>query len=165
MYFILRSPAQRVNVKPAQLVYPANSPIHFALKVNRRLLRKEEASESARLGCVRQEHCMVPRKIKGMPCLSMRIGRCLLMLHLAERWGSPSSPLLLSHSEGGVIWLPRPSAVLVASWARDLASPLPSPLANCFRGRCGEGMLPFGYTVFLQSPLSLTVLSDNIYII
>ena len=25
-------------------------------------------------------------------------------------------------------------------------------------------MLPFGYTVFLQSPLSLTVLSDNIYI-
>ena len=90
------------------------------------------------------------------------------MLHLAERWGSPSSPLLLSHSEGGVIWLPRPSAVLVASWARDLASPLPSPLANCFRGalcRCGEGMLPFGYTVFLQSPLSLTVLSDNIYII
>ena len=26
-------------------------------------------------------------------------------------------------------------------------------------------MLPFGYTVFLQSPLSLTVLSDNIYII
>ena len=59
------------------------------------------------------------------------------------------------------------SAILVASWARDLASPLPSPLANCFRGalcRCGEGMLPFGYTVFLQSPLSLTVLSDNIYI-
>ena len=108
------------------------------------------------------EHCMVPRKIKGMPCLSVRIGRCLLMLHLAERWGSPSSPLLWSHSEGGVIWLPRPSAVLVASWARDLASPLPSPLANCFRGalcRCGEGMLPFGYTVFLQSPLSLTVLS------
>ena len=26
-------------------------------------------------------------------------------------------------------------------------------------------MLPFGYTVFLQSPLSLTVLYDNIYII
>ena len=106
---------------------------------------------------------MVPRKIKGMPYLSVRSGRWLLMLPLAERWGSPSSPLLWNHLEVGVIWLPRPSAVLVASWARDLASPPPSPLANCFRDapcRCGEGMLPCGYTVSLQSPPSLTVLSE-----
>ena len=106
---------------------------------------------------------MVPRKIKGMPCLSVRSGTWLLMLPLAERWGSPSSPLLWNHLEVGVIWLPRPSAVLVASWARDLASPPPSPLANCFRGapcHCGEGMLPCGCTVSLQSPPSLTVLSD-----
>ena len=44
-----------------------------------------------------------------------------------------------------------------------LGIPPPSPLANCFRGapcRCGEGMLPCGYTVSLQSPPSLTVLSD-----
>ena len=94
-------------------------------------------------------------------------GRWLLMLPLAERWGSPSSPLLWNHLEVGVIWLPRPSAVLVASWARDLASPPPSPLANCFRGapcRCGEGMLPCGCTVSLQSPPSLTVLSDFCFV-
>ena len=112
--------------------------------------------------------CVVPRKIKGMPCLSVRSGRWLFMLPLAERWGSPSSPLLWNHLEVGVIWLPRPSAVLVASWARDLASPPPSPLANCFRGapcRCGEGMLPCGCTVSLQSPPSLTVLSDFFFFV
>ena len=65
--------------------------------------------------------CMVPRKIKGMPCLSVRSGRWLLKLPLAEWWGSPSSPSQLSHLGVGVIWLPRPSAVLVAFWARDLA--------------------------------------------
>ena len=107
----------------------------------------------------------MPRKIKGMPCLSVRSGRWLLMLPLAERWGSPSSPLLWNHLEVGVIW---PSAVLVAFWARDLASPPPSPLANCFRGalcRCGEGMLPCGCTVSLQSPPSLTVLSDFVFVL
>ena len=75
--------------------------------------------------------------------------------------------LLWNHLEVGVIWLPRPSAILVASWARDLASPPPSPLANCFRGapcRCGEGMLPCGCTVSLQSPPSLTVLSDFFFL-
>ena len=59
----------------------------------------------------------------GGPYLSVRNGRWLLMLPLAERWGSPSSPSLVSHLGVGVIWLPRPSAVLVAFSARDLAPP------------------------------------------
>ena len=48
-----------------------------------------------------------------------------------------------------------------------LGIPPPSPLASCSRGapcRCGEGMLPCGCTVSLQSPPSLTVLSDFLII-
>ena len=62
-----------------------------------------------------------------------------------------------------MIWLLRPSAVLDAFWARDLASPPLSPLASSSKGalcRCGEGMLPCGCTVSLPSPPSLTVLFD-----
>ena len=47
-----------------------------------------------------------------------------------------------------------------------LGTPLPSPLASPFRGapcRCGEGMLHCGCTASLQSPPSLTVLSDFRY--
>ena len=90
------------------------------------------------------------------------------MLPLAERWGSPSSPSLLSHLGVGVMWLPRPSAVLDAFWAKDLASPPLSPLASCSRGapcRCGEGMLPCGCTVSLLSPPSLTVLFDFLILV
>ena len=76
---------------------------------------------------------------QGMPCLSVRSGRWLLMLPLAERWGSPSSPLLWNHLEVGVIWLPRPSAVLVASWARDLASP-PSITSRQLFQRCSVSL-------------------------
>ena len=93
----------------------------------------------------------------------MRSARWLLMPPLAEQWGFPSSPLLLSHLGAGVIWLRRPSAVLDAFWARDLASPPLSPLASSSKGalcRCGEGMLPCGCTVSLPSPPSLTVLFD-----
>ena len=93
----------------------------------------------------------------------MRSARWLLMPPLAEQWGFPSSPLLLSHLGAGVIWLRRPSAVLDAFWARDLASPPLSPLASSSKGAlccCGEGMLPCGCTVSLPSPPSLTVLFD-----
>ena len=86
---------------------------------------------------------------------------------LAERWGSPSSPLLWNHLEVGVIWLPRPSAVLVASWARDLASP-PSITSRQLFQRCSvslwRGNAALGCTISLQSPPSLTVLSDFCFV-